>query len=242
MTIKQSNFKTARVKQPAGLKGTVELTLHTFYAQKLFLGFEADNDTSINLLRFGRRMSILWEAAAQDDPYADWYLLKVYDAILQQRKQLSVAINTYQALLKTSSYGMQANVAPFESQKPVVEGLMFKTQYGYMAAGLIAQFDQLMRILITANRIGALIGKSERDIRQEWIDNLMAVFMLPFKWKFFPVNRHDIKNNTIAAQAAEKVLGVVPQAVLQKTLRAPFAPRIREKAQPTVISEEVKTL
>ncbi len=39
-------------KKPGRLKGEVHLTLHTAYAQKLFLGFRPDK-RSINLLQFG---------------------------------------------------------------------------------------------------------------------------------------------------------------------------------------------
>ncbi len=66
-------------KNPGRLKGEVKLTLHTAYAKKLFVGFKHKKHSS-NLLQFSARMSEIWDAAEKDNPYADWYLLKIVSA------------------------------------------------------------------------------------------------------------------------------------------------------------------
>lgn len=221
-----ATYQHATYKKPGRLKGEVHLTLHTAYAQKLFLGFRPDK-RSINLLQFGGRMTQIWDASERDDPYADWYLLKVYDLLMKLQKQLSGEIKEYQAKLKEANQLANLTINPFESQQPVIESLWFRTQYGYMAASLIAHFDELMRTILTANRVGILLDKPEKDIRQFWLDELLALFRLPFKWKPLPVTRADFKSDNDQAKIAQEKMGQLPEPILLLTLRSPFAPAIK---------------
>jgi len=118
-------------------------------------------------------------------------------------------------------------INPFELQQPVIESLWFRTQYGYRAASLVAYFDELMRTVLTANRVGILLDQSEKDIRQIWLDQLLALFRLPFKWKSLPVTRTDIKSNNEQAKIAQKKMGQLPEPILLLELRSPFAPAIK---------------
>lgn len=229
-----TSLKDATHKKPGRLNGEVHLTLHTAYAQKLFLGFRPDK-RSVNLLQFGGRMTQVWDAVERDDPYADWYLLKVYDLLIKLQKQLSGEIEKYQAKLKEANQLVNLTIHPFESQQPVVESLWFRTQYGYMAANLVAHFDELMRTILTANRVGILLDKPEKDIRQTWLDQLLTLFRLPFKWKALPVTRADIKSNNDQAKIAQEKMGQLPEPILLLTLRSPFAPVIKS---PTENKEE----
>ncbi len=182
-------------------------------------------------------MTQIWEAAERDDPYADWYLLKVYALLMKLQKQLSVEIEKYQAKLKEAHALVSLTVHPFESQQPVVESLWFRTQYGYMAASGVAHFDELMRTILTAHRVGILLDKPEKDIRQIWLDQLLALFRLPFKWKPLPVTRADIKSDNDQAKIAQEKMGKIPEPILLLELRSPFAPTVKlpteNKAQQT---------
>jgi integrating conjugative element protein (TIGR03761 family) len=213
-------------KKPGRLKGQVSLTLHTAYAQKLFLGFRPDK-RSINLLQFGGRMTDIWDAAERDDPFADWYLLKVYDLLLKLKKQLTSEIEAYQAKLNQSNHLVSLTIKPFESEQPTVESIWFRTQYGYMAANLVAHFDELMRTVLTANRVGVLLDKPEKVIRQNWLDQILALFRLPFKWKPLSITRADIKAENEQATAAQGAMGDIPESILLLKLRSPFAPSIK---------------
>lgn len=217
-------------KKPGRLKGEVKLTLHTAYAQKLFLGFRPDK-RSINLLQFGARMTELWDAAERDDPYADWYLLKVYDALITLQKQLVSELENYKEKLNVSKHLSGLVFTPFASQQPVVESLWFRTQYGYMAAGLVAHFDELMRTVLTANRIGVLLDKADQVIRQEWLDKLLALFRLPFQWKPCVITRSDLEKKTEQAKVAMEKMGEIPEAILSLKIRSPFSPAIKSKKQ-----------
>lgn len=220
--------KLLEFKKPGRLKGEVKLILHTVYSQKLFLGFRPGK-RSVNLLQFASRMTELWDAAEQDNPYADWYLLQVYDMLINFQKKIISEIEDYREKLNDSNYLSGLTFIPFLSQEPVIESLWFRTQYGYMAARLIAHFDELMRIILTANRIGILLDKEEKAIRQEWIKEISSLFHLPFNWKPLVITRLDLKNDAQQLKVAIEKMGNVPEDVITLKLRSPFSPLIKQK-------------
>ena len=79
---------------PGRLLGNVSFEIHTMDAQLLFSGYTDKN--AVGLLQFAALMTTIWDAAEKDDPYADWYLLKTYDAIIQLRNQFAQTIQDYQ--------------------------------------------------------------------------------------------------------------------------------------------------
>ncbi len=116
---------------------------------------------------------------------------------------------------------------PFSSEDPVIESVWFKTPYAYMATNLLALFDELMRTIITFERIGILIDKKEPIIRQQWLDQLLSLFQMPLQWKPLTVTRTDLTVQNQTALAAIEKMGVVPEAVLLLKIRAPFSPAIK---------------
>ena len=210
-------------KRPGRLSGSIPFELHTADAQQVFAGYSTKD--AVSLLQFGGRMTHLWSAAEKDDPYADWYLLKVYDGIVRLRNQLAATIQDYQAQMTQG----ESNLAlqPFTSEKPVVKSLWFRTQYGYLGASVIADFDKLIRTVLTANRIGVLLEKSHETIRDEWLNKIVILFKLPFKYQSFEITRADVEADNALAKRAQEVLGTLPESVLAKTLRSPFAPAIQ---------------
>lgn len=210
--------------RPGRLSGSLPFEIHTLDAQSLFGGYIRNE--AVGLLQFGGLMTTIWNAAEKDDPYADWYLLKVYDELTKLRNTIASVTQDYQQKLQEAYGRTNLHLMPFASQKPVVKPLWFRTQYGYLGANLIADFDTLVRTVLTANRIGVLLDKPINDIKDEWIDKIVALFKLPARYQSFAVTRLDVVNNTDVAKKAQDVLGKLPKSVLDKQLRAPFAPYI----------------
>ena len=69
--------------RPGALHGQVWLTIQTNQAQQLIHGRAGtpDKPTIIGLVGFANRLRVIWQAARNDDPYADWWLIKVHEAI-----------------------------------------------------------------------------------------------------------------------------------------------------------------
>lgn len=219
--------KVTKFERPGPLSKDVQLVLHTVDAQTAFMGHGEKG--GMGLFPFASRMGELWEAAAKDDPYADWYLLKIYDTIIQLRNSMATIIQDYQQQL-TKTHGLNGFIVyPFQSEKPLNKSLYFNNPYGYLGAQIIADFDTLMRIVLTAKRIGVLLTKSHHAIRDEWLQPILVLFKLPFKWQNFQISRTDVELNSANSIIASDALGKLPAAILAKKLRAPFAPTIQMK-------------
>ena len=57
----------------------------------------------IGLIGFADRLKSLWQAIRFDDPYADWWLLKVEDAVADTRVQLQGLQQRIDALITEST-------------------------------------------------------------------------------------------------------------------------------------------
>lgn len=210
--------------KPGRLKSEVTLCLNTTDSQAIFLGNHKGN---MGLLQFGGRMTQIWNAAAQDDPYADLYLLRIYDGLIKLRNQLAALIQDYENQLSHSPMSQNLKWEPFASERPVTKELWFRTQYGYLGASLIGDFDRLVRIILTAKRVGIILNHSQDDVRQHWFTQIVFLFKISSKWEKTGIKRSDIKaNNDLAKQVQEK-MGKLPDAILTKKLRSPFSPFLK---------------
>ena len=69
------------------LRGQAWLTVQTRQAQRLIQGRNGSEEKPaiIGLVGFADRLRLIWHAARSDDPYADWWLIKIDEAIEQAR-------------------------------------------------------------------------------------------------------------------------------------------------------------
>ena len=69
--------------QPGALRAVVTLTLETRQAQRMVKGRPGTSDKPaiMGLIGFANRLRVIWQGARADDPYADWWLVKIHDAL-----------------------------------------------------------------------------------------------------------------------------------------------------------------
>jgi integrating conjugative element protein (TIGR03761 family) len=226
------NDKFPELQQPGRLLQQGTLTLQTRLAQRFFKGYPGKTK---GLTQFSWYLRKIWQAAAEDDPYADLFLLRIYDLIVNARRAFQQQIAQYRQLLN-SIEGIQ--LAIVSTHKPLELSLRFGTCYGYFASILLAEFDQLTRYILSIKYAG-LMPPQEADVLLRQANKaLRRVFMRPFNWKPLQLTREDVKQQTDAAQQAYKQMGKLPAPVLEGTLRARYAPAIK-KSPPTVSIEKV---
>ncbi|MES9958674.1 MAG: AcaB family transcriptional regulator, partial [Sedimenticola sp.] len=77
------NPKPTDADKPGPLRGQIWLTLQTNQARRLIRGRNGAKGQSpiIGLGLFAERLRLIWQASRNDDPYADWWLIKVHEAI-----------------------------------------------------------------------------------------------------------------------------------------------------------------
>ena len=80
------------VDTPGALRSEVWLTLQTRQAQQVFTGRKATTEKPyiLGLTRFGAILSQLQVCVDADDPYADWWLIKVEEALRQAAREVKV--------------------------------------------------------------------------------------------------------------------------------------------------------
>lgn len=162
------------------------MTLHTKDAYRMFTGRLADAAANLPHIPGGRRFAAIlksiWHLSANDNPYADWILVRMYDGLVAIRNHLDHVITVREEafdLLKRK--GLTMSVMGSRSPKTVELG--FRSPYGYATAEAIVEFDYYVRMvktLIHKDRISDAEGRTAiRQIGRE----MRALFIEPIRWE-----------------------------------------------------------
>lgn len=226
------------------LRSAMSLTLHTHHASRIWHGRAATEVKPgiIGLNGFVAIMNKLRRGAEQDDPYSDWWMLRIEDKLSVAREQLqTLRQQVDQALAGVPpalSLGENLNV------QPVRLPLFVSSQLGFMAVYLLADYDDLARRLILAHHT-ALI---DRSTLERWLNEgahaLRSLFSLAQQYRYSGTQRDDFAANNAAARTAVEKYGELPQDVLEGTRRSRFAPPVirRSRLSASTARSEVTTL
>jgi len=242
MAILEESVSTAVPKtvdeQPGGLRSETRMTIQTREAQKLVVGRRGGKGKQpiIGLLNFGRRMKLVWMAAQNDDPYADWFLLRI-ESSLEEARELIAEKKQWLDDILNSMDAFDVSIA--SSLQPIVVHITFQNPYGYMGAYLIADYDALCRSVFTAMHIGLIDRKTGSKVIQSAGRLIRRTFELSAQWKLTSINREDVRVKSERAQKAIALFGECPESVLKKEKRAKISPEIRVKTK--AIVPEIKT-
>jgi integrating conjugative element protein (TIGR03761 family) len=220
---------TTAASRPGLLRGSASLDIQTRQAQRLVYGRRRTENKEhiVGLVRFGMNMKRIWSSAARDDPYADWTLLQVEEALNNTRELINTVRQEIESLLESAAIGVQIDIA--HSLQPVRVPLQFANAFGYMGAYLIADFDQLVCAILTGRHVGLIQRGNSDKALHNCARRVRHAFALSGLWKFTLVTRADVHNNTpmaLKAQQAMAVMGDLPQEVLDGSHRARIAPEI----------------
>lgn len=195
-----------------------ELTLHTTNAQNFFRGRIKD---SCSMAQFNRQVLAIQHAINHDDPFAEWVLLRVYDAIVQAHRKLHKIEVTLRQLLVPEE-GMVFKLA--RHKQPKRYPVWFSMPYTRAVLYLFISYDRIVRSHLTLNNSGIKLTDTTKATLHAAGELLRHVLIKPQEWKKTNVTRDDVRNNTPLAQEAclqYAALGVLPERVLAGTLRAP---------------------
>jgi integrating conjugative element protein (TIGR03761 family) len=212
------------LEKPGALRGEVWLTVQTRQAQQLIHGRTGtlDKPTIIGLVGFANRLRVIWQAARKDDPYADWWLIKVHEAI----EAAGIYIRNRQAALVKQLEQMPAiEVSVAASQHPYRVHLQFASPYAYRGAQLLAEYDRLVCRAFTARHIGLLDGESCKQVRQACARKLRALFMMPQSYRLLKLDRETVRKAIGRSHEARQIMGAVPDDILSGERQAPLLPR-----------------
>lgn len=212
------------------LRSTMSLTLHTHHASRVWHGRAAAEGRPgiIGLNGYISLMNRMKRGAEQDDPYSDWWMLRIEDKLSDTKVRLqTLREQVDQALAdvpSTLSLGENLNV------QPVKLPLFVNAQLGFMAVYLLADFDDLARRLILAHHT-ALI---DRSTLERWLNEgahaLRSLFSLAQQYRYSGTTREDFAAKNAAARAALEKFGELPQEVMDGSRRSRFAPPLARRA------------
>lgn len=212
------------------LRSAISLTLHTHHAARVWRGRapSAERPGIIGLNAFVASMNRMKRGAEQDDPYSDWWMLRIEEKLEQTRANLQALRQQVDQALA----GVPAALSLGENLnlQPVKLPLFINAQLGFMAVYLLSEYDEVVRKLILAHHT-ALI---DRYTLENWLEAgahaLRSLFTLAQQYHYSGTVRDDFAAQNAAARAALEKYGPLPQDVLEGSRRSRFAPpRVRRQ-------------
>ena len=162
------------------------MTLHTKDAYRMFTGRPAEADGTLPPIPGGKRFAAvlksIWHLSANDNPYADWLLVRMYDGLVAIRAHLSLVITVREEaidLLKRK--GLTLSVMGSRSPKTVELG--FRSPYGYATAEAIIEFDYHVRMIKTLIHKDRMSDEEGRVAIREVGREMRALFLEPIRWE-----------------------------------------------------------
>ncbi len=229
VAIQTERSEEMREQPPAELLGSVKVKLHTRQGYFLVFSRRADGSPSpvVGLYRFAKRMSVIWFASSQDDPYADMFLDRVYAGLMEAKRELEDHERRVDSLLEQAKrMGLEVDLAA--SAEPVEAEMRFSNPYGFLGANLVVQLDHFVRKCYTCRHI-ALMSPRECEEHVRWGVKLVArTFFLSTGFKATGVTRDDWRaDNARWRQALEAYGGKEPpRDILEGARRPQIAPMI----------------
>lgn len=208
-----------------------DLHLATDAARKLFdIPFERGR---IGLVQFGKVCQRLFNAYKEDDPYAHWALLKLYQQLSLQLEEFKKVQLQLRGLFNANrGIKPRLDVPMTDWIKP----LSFNVFCAYQAAECLAQADQLFWLLDLIRRFAMIQSVTDWDAKRVR-EQLFSVFSIGLKWKYTGVKRSDILAQNEVAKRAENKLrewieryGSLPSEILHQDIQFDFLPPIITKA------------
>jgi integrating conjugative element protein (TIGR03761 family) len=212
------------------LRSSVNLTLHTHHASRLWFGRQRTDDKPgmIGMSGFSNLLSRINRGATLDDPYSDWFLIQIEDKLVQSEQEMKAIdekLDTVMAALpKMLTVGENLSVQPATFDLFMTTPLAFKGVY------LLTAYDELVRRVLLAGHVGLIDSHSKGQWLDEGAAILRRLYGLAQKYKGYSgASRDDFAANNARAQNAREMYafaGEIPQDVLEGTRRAAFAPQI----------------
>lgn len=237
---------TQKNEQELGaLRSVMTFTIHSQYASKIWSGRQIVRDgkeiVKAQILSVPSCLALLSQIqkdAANDDPYADWYLLQFEEKIFKHAEEMKKYINQ---IIEVYADHVPENMdiqATF-NVNPLTYPIYINSQLGYKLLYLLADFDMLARSVQTASHIALMTRRQA----QEWLEYgaklIRQCFGVVENYRHSGITRQDaIENNERYKECVKRFKFTLPDDILSGERRAEFAPIIRNQNNVTELEFE----
>jgi len=165
--------------------GNDELVLHTRHAASVFIDPQSTNRSKGDGCPDGQRFTfaarLIWHYTRQDNPYADWCLVRIDQRMNETRRSIDAATmranEVIDALLREGlTVGIVASQTPKRFE--IVPGC----PYTYATASLVSEFDHYVRLVKTLVRKDRVSDAEGAQAIRSLIRRMRALFALPLPW------------------------------------------------------------
>lgn len=188
--------KVVTVQEAIGLRslGTLvdeeqdTMTLHTKEAYRLFMGRARDPNGQYAQIVGGKRVAAalksLWILSGNDNPYADWALLRHEELMQEFGRLIEQEVKRLNQKLDAQRVrGLSYSI--LKSAEPKVNALGFKSPYGYAISNLVVQYDYYIRVVKTLVRKDQLTDDQGRTSIRDITRRIRAGFIETARFERF---------------------------------------------------------
>jgi len=210
------------------LRSETSLILQTNHSQRLVQGRGGEDGKQriVGLVQFAAMSRSVWNGALADDPYAHWWLVRMHEAIEESAAEL-LTLHDHVNVLLQAIPGLTVSVA--QSVEPVRLPLTFTNPFGFRGAYLLARFDELVRLILTARHVALADRETSMRLLADGGRHVRRAYNSVLRYRFLGINGDDVRLITARGKEAEALMGPLPAAVLDGSLRAPHAPDSRKR-------------
>jgi integrating conjugative element protein (TIGR03761 family) len=220
--------------------GEDRMVLHTKESFRLFMGRRRDPDGKyqpiIGIKTCASAMRGFWAQSANDNPYADWALLRAVHGLRQFTRELKVLTDrTMGSLRELEAKGLSFSLLC--SAEPQSVPLQFKSPYGYLVAEFVVDYDYFTRVAKTAVRKGRLTDAQERDLSRNlirrirgWMEELARFNRFLWRPELVRLSRADFLPGADPealkrVEAVTAIFGPVPPDIFSGRIQPPYTKR-----------------
>jgi integrating conjugative element protein (TIGR03761 family) len=168
------------------------MTLHTRDAYWLFIGRPAQPENHRPRIIGGQRIAAVLNAlrhmSMDDNPYADWILVRFYDDLVALRAHLAAIVQEHtDAIEQLQRKGITLYV--LGSRNPLLVTVAFGSTYGYAVAEAVVEFDYFVRIIKTLVLKDRMSADAGRDAVRDIARALRRLFAQAIRWEHVLMSR-----------------------------------------------------
>lgn len=214
------------------LRSAIHIQLHTHNATRLWTGRRATENGPAPIIGMPRFIEILNQmriATEHNDPYADLWMLRMEEKLVQSRKLMQVMLDQAKAMFSELPEGI--DIENCFNVQPARFLLFINAPLAYQGVYMLTDFDQLARQLLLASHIAIISRREMHNRLNNGATVIRSAFSLAQKYHGSGLTRQDFIDDTPHARAAIERLGPLPEAILSGKLRSSFSSPLPGKAE-----------